>query len=374
MLRTDDLDYHLPPELIATEPASVRDSARLLVVHTNDPTRLEHLCVRDLPDLLEPNDLLVRNATRVLPARFTGVRTDSGGKAQGLYLHDAPHTAPGLCWSVLIKSRRQRPGVRFALSGSLELELIKRDPSEEGAWIARVHGAAQGATSASVLDSLGLTPLPPYILQARKRAGLDIGDELDRAAYQTVFASEGDAASVAAPTAGLHFTPELLAALKARGIRSSEVVLHVGTGTFKPVEAEFVEDHPMHAEACLVREDTPSAVEQARAARGRVVAIGTTSARTLESFVSVDEVRSRAGRFHDTSILIAPGHTWRHTDALLTNFHLPRSTLLAMVAALFWREPMAPADAVGRLLDVYREAIERGYRFYSYGDAMLVLP
>ncbi|MGH7133707.1 MAG: S-adenosylmethionine:tRNA ribosyltransferase-isomerase, partial [Phycisphaerales bacterium] len=212
------------------------------------------------------------------------------------------------------------------------------------------------------------TPLPPYIRAARKRHGVEVDDAVDRAAYQTVYArgDELSAGSVAAPTAGLHFTPDLLAMLSAKGVDRAEVVLHVGTGTFKPVDTEFVEQHPMHAEWCTAPAATTAAMARARFSGGRVFAVGTTSARTLESFTQA-ELTPNADASHWTRILITPGYQWRHIDGLMTNFHLPRSTLLAMVAALL------PGGAA-QLLDVYREAIVKGYRFYSYGDAMLVAP
>ena len=293
--------------------------------------------VRDLPALLRPGDLLVRNTTCVLPARFRGVRTDTGGKAEGLYLHDeaAPADDPAPCCRVLLKMRRHALGVRVALfdrtgaDSGVSLELLHRAESGEadadsGAWTVRVHGP-----HADWLSRVGLTPLPPYILGARRRAGLAVEDERDRADYQTVFATEPVEArerpehgSVAAPTAGLHFTPDLLGRVAAAGVALADVVLHVGLGTFKPVEAEFVEQHPMHAEWCTVPRQTADAIDAARAARGRIVGIGTTASRTLESFASTDDMRATGSRV--TRLLITPGYRFRHLDALLTNFHLPR--------------------------------------------------
>jgi S-adenosylmethionine:tRNA ribosyltransferase-isomerase len=226
-----------------------------------------------------------------------------------------------------------------------------------------------------LLERVGLTPLPPYILAARRHQEVEVADEEDRAGYQTVYsrgAGAGDErGSVAAPTAGLHFTPELLARLEAMGVERAAVTLEVGLGTFKPVEAEFVEDHAMHAEWCVVPRETARAISRARGRGGRVIAVGTTSARVLESFASVEEMLERGEAGVSTRILITPGYRFRNVDGLMTNFHLPRSTLMAMVAAFVERD--GAGDGVARLRGVYREALERGYRFYSYGDAMIVL-
>lgn len=372
MLRTADLDYELPEAAIAVRAAEPRDSARLLVISRSDPSRIEHRTVRDLPDLLHPADVLVFNTTRVLRARLLGRRADTGGRVEGLYLEDGAGPPPGaLRWRVLLRGRRMKPGVIIELdradgtASGVSLRLLEAGPDEPGSWEAEVHGFVDsGAPSAAVLEAIGATPLPPYILKARRHQGLEIADRQDRARYQTVFAAGqtdavGPGGSVAAPTAGLHFTAELLARLRERGVTRADVELHVGTGTFRPVETEFVEQHPMHREWCAMDEGTIAAVEAAE----RVIAVGTTSARTLESFAASD----RAARAIETRLLITPGYEWRWVDGLLTNFHLPRSTLLAMVAALL-------PEGVPRLLDLYRLALREGYRFYSYGDAMLVLP
>ncbi|MFG0327056.1 MAG: tRNA preQ1(34) S-adenosylmethionine ribosyltransferase-isomerase QueA [Phycisphaerales bacterium JB037] len=376
-MRTDELDYHLPDELVATRPADPRDSARLLVISRSDPDRLEHRTVRDLPDLLAPGDLAVFNRSRVVHARFLGHRTDTMGRVEGLFLREPE---PGV-WVAMLKARRFRPGTRLALraaaspatspadfppTSGYELELLER-ADEPGAWLLRVH-PADAPNSLEVLDRVGLPPLPPYIRAARARAG-DPASQLDDPRwYQTVYASEPG--SVAAPTAGLHFTPELLDALTDRGVARAEVTLHVGTGTFKPVETDILEDHPMHTEWCSIPRATLEAIRARRAGgSGCVLAIGTTSARTLEGFAQL-EARHPGEPLPDhleTDILISPGYAWRWTDALLTNFHLPRSTLLAMVAALL-------PEGIERLLEVYRVAVAERYRFYSFGDAMLVLP
>lgn len=363
MLPTDTLDYHLPDRLIATHPASPRDDSRLMVVSRTDTALLEHRRFRDLPSYLRPTDVLVRNRSAVLPARLAGRRTDSGGRVQGLFLDDPqPHL-----WRVLLKSNgKLRAGTELALhhpdrpddDTDLRITLVERD---EEAWLVR---PSDDRPPLEQLSIVGATPLPPYILSARKQAQDATPDERDRVDYQTVYADSDDAHSVAAPTAGLHFTPELESRLDQAGIARAEVVLHVGTGTFAPVNSEHVEDHPIHTERASVPAATIDAIARARAADGRCICVGTTTVRALES------VPPHAGALDGTTnILITPGYAYRNTDALITNFHLPRSTLLAMVSALFHHD-----DPVRRLLDLYNTAIDEGYRFYSFGDAMLILP
>lgn len=397
MLRTSDLDYPLPDDLIATRPAEPRDAARLLVVSRTDPNRLEDRAVRDLPDILRPPerravlppDLMVVNATRVLPARFLGERDDTHGHAEGLYVAPAPAEHPdatrGPLWIVLLKMRRAKPGIivrlldRHARDSGVRLRLIERS-GDEGAWIVLVESQTlaltPGLTADDLLEYVGLTPVPPYILAARRKGQLDIADDLDRKAYQTVYAATAAArpghGSVAAPTAGLHFTPNLLGRLSEAGVRRAQVALDVGLGTFKPVETEFIQQHPMHTEWCSVPPSTAADIAAVRSAGGRILAIGTTAARTLESFESTDDMLKTQAR--DTQILIAPGYRFKHVDALLTNFHLPKSTLIAMVSALFARQGDDPAAGVDRLKTIYAHAIRERYRFYSYGDAMLILP
>ncbi len=396
MLRTEDLDYPLPEELIAQTPADPRDSARLLVVSRSDSSRLEHHTVRDLAEILRPNeqrasmprDVMVVNATRVLPARFMGVRSDTGGKAEGLYVEDAPGPSMkgGPEWIVLLKMRRMKPGVVVRLIGRdgaespLRLTLIDRAGEDGAAWRVSVSSDAgelpAGVRAPELLEPVGLTPIPPYIRAARREAHVEIADDLDRATYQTVYATDrGERAgcgSVAAPTAGLHFTPELLARLETAGVHRAEVTLDVGLGTFKPVEAEYVEQHPMHAEWCGVPAETARAIAGVRTARGRVIAIGTTAARTLESFESPEDMLRIGSK--ETRLLITPGYAFRYVDVLMTNFHLPKSTLMAMVAAMLVPPGADPVTGIERLRAIYAEAVRERYQFYSYGDAMLVLP
>lgn len=389
MLRTDALDYHLPPDCIATHPAEPRDSARLLVVRRDEPGCVEHARVRDLPSFLARGDRIVVNTTRVLPARFLGVREDTGGKVEGLYLHDAP--GDSRAWVAMIKSRRHRADAPVRLHtphGPSPYMLRMRAPVDDppGAWIVSVHSddGSHPHDAPAVLAAVGRTPLPPYILHARREGG-DAGDETaDRAQYQTVYAEAEAGSSVAAPTAGLHFTPGLLAELREHGIPRSDVQLHVGAGTFKPVETECIEQHPIHAEWCTMSAETIAEIALTRAHGGRVVAVGTTSVRTIESYAAALRPEPSDGAQPPppdhllTRLMLTPGQPFTWTDALLTNFHLPRSTLMALVAAMLQApdEPPAPDGTpvgVTRLLAVYREAIEHRYRFYSFGDAMLVI-
>lgn len=323
------------------------------------------------------------NRTRVAACRFVGHRLDTGGKAEGLILGPGPE--PGT-WRALVRARRQRPGVEIVLQGhhghdsGVRLRLVERIQEDPGAWVvmavdpdAAQH--AEGAGGPNLWDRVGLTPLPPYILAARRHLHQTVDEASDRARYQTVYAQEpgeSERSSLAAPTAGLHFTPELLDRLALLGVRTASVVLQVGLGTFKPVETEWINDHPMHAEWCMIPGETAQAISAIRASGGRIFAIGTTTARTLESFESTDDMLTRGAAGIQTRLLITPGHRFRHLDALVTNFHLPRSTLLAMVAAFL--ETGTTQSGLPRLLALYQEALDRGYRFYSYGDAMLILP
>ncbi|MGE3107567.1 MAG: tRNA preQ1(34) S-adenosylmethionine ribosyltransferase-isomerase QueA [Phycisphaerales bacterium] len=410
MLPVTDLDYELPPNLIATHGVEPRDQARLLVTAPGRGV-LSHSRFKDLPAYLRPGDLLVVNTTRVLPARLVGAREDTGAAVQGLYVADASERAAdgSLLWRVLLKMRRFRAGARvivFDAAGSdsgLRLKLISPagagpagstgESSGHDGWLVEVTdrgGLRPGDSTPVLLERVGRTPLPPYILAARRNqaTGFDGasaqqpvpiegggGDAVDRAEYQTVYADPALAGSVAAPTAGLHFTDRLLDELKGKGVWVAPVVLHVGLGTFRPVETEFVEQHPMHAEWCRVPADTARVILQTRAAGGRVLAVGTTSARTLESF----DFREETGRElvdlanleKETRLLITPGFQFRTVDGMVTNFHLPRSTLMAMVAALLQTSESA---GIEQLRVLYREAIAHRYRFYSLGDAMLILP
>lgn len=382
---TRELEYDLPDSLIATRPVEPRDACRLLVVSRSDPSVMEHRTFRDLPDYLRPGDLMVFNTSGVLPAKVQGRRAGTGAQVEGLFIKAR---SPGV-WELMLKTGTNlRPGVVIELDDAhgkpCGVALRIEDRADER-WVASVVDSADGAVierpEGEVLARVGATPLPPYIRRARKEAGDTTDDELDRAWYRCVYAEEaGSGGSVAAPTAGLHFTPGLLARLNEMGVGRADVRLHVGIGTFKPVDAERVEDHPIHAEWIDVPGAAARAVEHARASGNRVVAVGTTAVRTLESLPAELTAEQRGEGFRgETSLFITPGFEFGRVDALVTNFHLPRSTLLALVAALLTREDEGGGGSgteggVERLMEVYRVAVREGYRFYSYGDAMLILP
>ena len=356
-MKVSDFEYELPSELIAQRPATPRDGARLLV-HGIGADRTQHLHVRDLPSVLSPGDLLIVNDTRVRAARLSGRRA-SGGAVEITLLErlDARR------WSALARpAGRLRPGERIELEeGAFSAELLERARGSEGAlepeWLLALDARADEEIEAA-LERAGRMPLPPYI---RRAAQDDPARTADRGDYQTVFARALGA--VAAPTAGLHFTPALLERLAARGIERAAITLHVGVGTFKPVSSDDTEQHVMHEERFDLSAPTVEAWKRCRARGGRVVAVGTTSVRVLESCTTAQgQLEPPSG---STRLFLVPGARFQAVDALLTNFHLPRSTLLMLVCAFAGRE---------RVLRLYREAIELGYRFYSFGDAMLLLP
>ncbi len=378
-MRTDDLDFDLPESLIATKPASPRDSSRLLVVSKSDPDRLEDRVFSDLPELLNRDDLLVFNRSGVVPARFRGSNLETGGAVEGLYLHDAPGSTPErVLWVAYVKTKRPRVGRRAGLidpagnSTDVVIEFVEPFPSEgPGAWVLAVDGMI-GKNTQQILDAVGGTPLPPYIVSQRKARHEEIADASDRASYQTMYADLNDAGSVAAPTAGLHFTDRVMSGLKNHGVHTSEVVLHVGAGTFKPIEADKLEDHDMHSEQCSMG-SAAGHFTNGKPSIGRVFAVGSTSARTLESFAGVHGSGGSIDQPIDTRILISPGYDWKWVDGMVTNFHLPRSTLIAMVASML-DDPASNCSGIERVQQIYAHAIHNGYRFFSYGDAMLILP
>ena len=357
-MRTDELDYPFDPALVATHPAEPRDAARLLVFDRAEG-RTRHLTVRALPELLASGDALVLNATRVVPARVCFEREATGGRFEGLVLP----AEDGLVPCYLRGSKRLREGDRLLLRTSDDavvgtFEVAGR--REEQSLLRPLSGGSLD----ELLESAGRAPLPPYILGARRDreelTGAD-AEALDRAWYRTVYQRSVGQSSVAAPTAGLHFTEPLLERIEAMGVRRIELELEVGPGTFKPVTTDTLEAHPMHSERFVVDAEAQAALERTRTDGGRVIAVGTTSCRALES---LPRVLPGSTIETETDLLIAPGHEFRHVDGLLTNFHLPRSTLLALVAGLVGLE---------RMLALYAEAVEHRYRFYSYGDAMLIL-
>ncbi len=339
-MKTSLFDFELPPERIAQEPARPRDSARLLVV---DGGEFQDRAVRDLPSLLRPGDMLVVNDTRVLPTRLTGRRGDAKIEAT---LHKRLGDGEWLAFAR--PAKRLKPGDRVVFAADLAAEVMAREGGE-----VRLRFTETGEEFMRALATHGKMPLPPYI---RRPGGATDADAQD---YQTMFARREGA--VAAPTAALHFTPELAAAIEARGIGLQRVTLHVGAGTFLPVTAEDTDAHRMHAEWGEVTRDAADAIDAARRAGGRVVAVGTTALRVLESAAGSDGIlKPFAG---DTALFITPGYRFKTVDLLLTNFHLPRSTLFMLVSAFAGLEPMQRA---------YTHAIASGYRFYSYGDACLL--
>lgn len=338
---TSEFDFELPDELIAQHPLP-RGRSRLMVLEGE--REIVHAAFADLPDFLESGDLLVVNDTRVIPARLFGRRADSGGSIELLLVERVePRT-----WICLAKpGRKARPGSEIVLGADVSATVLEADG--DGRYRVRFSEPIEPR-----LGQLGAVPLPPYI----KRPA----DGRDADEYQTIFASEPGA--IAAPTAGLHFTDRMLRRLASRAIDLQAVTLHVGIGTFKPVTAELVHEHRMDAERYVIPASTAQAINEARRRGGRVVAVGTTVVRTLEG-AAADHGLPLAGRRGSTDLFIRPGHRFRVVDALLTNFHLPRSTLLMLVCAFAGRE---------RVLAAYREAVAHPYRFFSYGDAMLLLP
>lgn len=342
-MKVDLFDFELPVERIALRPARPRDAARMLIVRESGP--FEDRGVRDLPQMLRAGDVLVFNDTRVIPAQLEGRR----GEAKiGATLHKRIDLRR---WQAFVRNaKRLRPGDVAEFGGGVTA--VAEERLADGSFVLFFEGEEPVEV---LLERAGRMPLPPYI------AGKRDTDEQDRLDYQTMFAAEDGA--VAAPTAALHFTPELIAALDAAGIGRETLTLHVGAGTFLPVKADDTADHAMHSEWGRVDRDVADRLNAARKAGGRLIAVGTTSLRLLESATGDDGM---IGEFSgDTDIFITPGYQFRAIDGLMTNFHLPKSTLVMLVSALMGRE---------RMLSAYRHAIENEYRFYSYGDSSLLLP
>jgi S-adenosylmethionine:tRNA ribosyltransferase-isomerase len=341
-MRTSDFDFHLPAELIAQQPLERRDESRLMVVDRKSGS-IEHHRFRDLVELVAPGDALVLNRTRVVRARLLGTR-DSGAPAEILLLKPLDESRYE---AMVSPGGKLKPGRRVTIAPGFSAEIL--EVTDRRTRIVRLVG---DAPLDALIERHGHVPLPPYIDRP------DASDDADR--YQTVYARE--AGSVAAPTAGLHFTPELLEALRRRGVRQVEILLHVGAGTFKPVEVDDPAAHVMHEERFVVTEDAAAVIRAARNEGGSVWAVGTTTVRTLESVA--DETGRVAAASGETAIFIRPGYCFRAVDHLVTNFHLPRSTLIMLVAAFAGYELTMAA---------YREAIAERYRFYSYGDAMAII-
>lgn len=346
-LVVSDFDFYLPLELIAQTPLEPRDASRLL--HLDRSTgETTHAMIRDLPEILRPGDLLVANNSRVLPARLRGVRAETGGRVELLLLR----SLGGHRWRILARpARRLRPGEL--------IEILDATGNKSGEMITVEAGEGNGQVIVEIppdvathLDRYGEMPLPPYIREPLEQQGR----------YQTTYASVDG--SAAAPTAGLHFTEELRARLDDRGIGWAEVTLHVGLDTFRPMQTQLVSDHRIHTEWCTVTDETAWRISETRRSGGRVIVIGTTAARVLETLGRQWDETKPAGMTMDTDIFIVPGHEWTLVDGLLTNFHLPKSTLMVLVSALGGRD---------HILAAYTAAIIARYRFFSFGDAMLIV-
>lgn len=350
-MKVEDFDYYLPKELIAQEPMEERDQCRLMVLDREKGT-IEHKHFYDIIDYLEPGDCLVMNDSKVIPARLYGIKKDTGAKVEFLL----SKKIEGDKWETLVRpGKRLKPGnsVMFG-DGALRADII--DYGTEGTRIVEFVSEDPDSTVTEELDKIGKMPLPPYIERA--------ADDEDKDMYQTVYCNKEG--SVAAPTAGLHFTKELLKKAQDKGVKLAYVTLHVGIGTFRPVKCENIEDHKMHFEEYSVSPETADIINETRKNGGRIISVGTTSTRTMESAAYFDE---ECGKWlikpgsDDTGIFIYPGYKYKLVDALITNFHLPKSTLIMLVSALYNRE---------KILEAYNEAVKEKYRFFSYGDAMLI--
>lgn len=343
-MNVSDFDYELPQELIAQQPSEKRDGCRLLVVH-RDTGKIEHKHFYDVLDYINPGDCLVLNDSKVLPARLFGTKQGTGAKIEFLL----SRRLDGDSWESLVKpGKRLKPGdvVEFGENGELRAEITGY--GEEGTRHVKFSYSGDFMT---ILDRLGSMPLPPYIERAA-------GEE-DKDRYQNVYANEFG--SVACATAGLHWTPELLEKAREKGVKIAYVTLHVGIGTFRPVKAEKIEDHHMHFEEYSVTPENAEIINSVKKAGGRIISVGTTACRTMESTSKGGVITPGSG---STGIFIYPGYSFNMVDCLITNFHLPKSTLLMLVSALYTREDM---------LRVYKEAVDNKYKFFSYGDAMFII-
>lgn len=340
-MKTSDFYYDLPEELIAQEPLQERDKSRLMVLDKKTGS-IDHKQFFNIEEMINPGDALILNDTRVLPARLYGVKEGTGGAIEFLLLNK--HSLD--TWEVILKpGRRAKPGARFVFGdGKLKAEIL--DVINEGNRLVKFE---YDGVFENVLDELGEMPLPPYITKKLE----------DKDRYQTVFAKHNG--SAAAPTAGLHFTPELLERLKAKGVKIGYVTLHVGLGTFRPVKADEISEHKMHSEFYVLPEETAELINETKANGGRIISVGTTATRTLETAGQNGMPLSASSGW--TDIFIYPGKTFNVIDALITNFHLPESTLIMLVSALAGRE---------NVLNAYKEAVKEKYRFFSFGDAMFI--
>ncbi len=339
--KTSDFYYDLPEELIAQTPLEQRDTSRLMVLN-RETGEVTHKHFYDILDYLNPGDCLVMNDSRVLPARLLGHRP-TGGAVEVLLLRDLG----GKCWECLCKPGRKMQVGSEVIFGNGELTATVKEVKEDGNRIVEFH---YEGIFLEVLERLGKMPLPPYIKAELK----------DQERYQTVYSKT--VGSAAAPTAGLHFTNDLLEKIRAKGVKTAFVTLHVGLGTFRPVKAENITDHHMHSELCMLSPETAEILNETKRSGGRVICVGTTSCRTLESLVNADGTFEAKSKW--TEIFIYPGYTFKAMDGLITNFHLPESTLVMLVSAFAGRE---------HVLNAYAEAVKERYRFFSFGDAMTIL-
>jgi len=357
-LSTDLFDYTLPPHLVAQTPATQRDQSRLLVVDRSKQT-LSHHVFADLPQLLRAGDILIRNNASVLPARLFA-RRPTGGAVECFLLRAEPDRGANI-WTCLVKPGKKLPvGATFAQADAFSGKVLAK--LDDGCAVVCFSTNANEPI-ADVANRLGQIPLPPYI--EREGTAAERAHDIER--YQTVYADRGKQVAVAAPTAGLHFTPELLTKLQAAGIATAEVTLHVGLGTFKPITASAIEEHAIHRE---LYELPPRTQHTLFSSTGRRVAVGTTTVRTVEDFLSRHQAPSDQAYAGEADIFIYPPRAFRGIDALITNFHQPRSTLLCLVSAFLTPNS---TDGIAWIREIYAEAITRGYRFFSYGDAMLIL-
>lgn len=356
MLRTDLFDYDLPSRLIAQTPAERRDESRLLVVHRAG-RRIEHRHFRDLGEYLRPGDILFRNTAAVIPARLHA-RRPTGGEVECLLLRPAAPSSDAW-WCLLRPGKKLPAGATFGLPGEFTATVLEKT----GDGTARVRFEVPRGDILAAADRIGDMPLPPYIERHES------ADErrLDRERYQTVYADRARTVAAAAPTAGLHFTPELLVQLAAAGVHFADLTLHVGLGTFRPITAETIEQHDIHRETYEVPVPTQRSLF---APTGRRIAVGTTSVRSIEDYLARRQHPSAQDFVGEADIFIYPPRPFAGVDALITNFHQPRSTLLCLVAAFL---TPGSTDGIGWLKEIYGEAVTRDYRFFSYGDAMLVL-
>ncbi|MCQ4637364.1 tRNA preQ1(34) S-adenosylmethionine ribosyltransferase-isomerase QueA [Anaerovorax odorimutans] len=341
-----EFDYHLPQELIAQKPADKRDCSRLMVLHREDDT-IEHRHFYDVLDYLMPGDCLVLNNSKVLPARLFGTKEETGAKVEFLLTKRLEND----CWETMVKpGKRLKPGDTVAFSPDFKARI-----TDYGTGGTRIAEFIYEGIFMERLEELGKMPLPPYIERD--------SDQEDKDRYQTVYCKEEG--SVAAPTAGLHFTEELLKEAEEKGVKIAYVTLHVGIGTFRPVKCENIEEHQMHFEEYEISQESARLINETKAAGGRILSVGTTSTRTLESAAVLENdgyvLKAGSG---NTGIFIYPGYEFKMVDGLITNFHLPKSTLLMLISALYDRE---------KILSAYETAVKEKYRFFSYGDAMLIL-